>query len=318
MADAEVDLSEWEMTSGSRRRRYLKAQPREQAAESLPVVVDLHGSGITPEDYLRITDARTLATCAIVVAPQAATPSDILAALPYSVAETLPPATARNIPGTPMPGESEVRVGADCVDEVAFVGDLIDELVSRHKADPARIHLRGYSGGARLASHLAVAFPQRIASIACIAGVRPPPQKTASTPPVLAIHGRRDALNPFVGGTTPQWRDSVEFAVDRWGVYAQCTTSTKESIADGVHETRYLRADGSSPVRLVVLDEVEHSWPGTTDEQHVAIFGNAGNYSASAAYWEFVQDVEGFAAVAPQMSGRHRASEDGSSGDVNG
>ncbi|WP_431972412.1 alpha/beta hydrolase family esterase [Nocardia sp. bgisy134] len=284
MSDLNIVRSEWTITSAARQRRYLMLQPQNQSSASLPVVIDLHGSGIAPEDHLRITDAQTLATQAIVIAPEGA--------IPFTVAESLPPATAWNVPGIPMPGETGVRPDAGTVDDVAFIGHLIDDVVERQGADPARIHLRGYSGGARLASHIAAALPHRIASIGCIAGVRFPPRPSSSMPPLLAIHGRQDPFNPFDGGTDERWCESVEYAVGRWADHWGCHTRTERMIDDGVHEIRYERVDGSSPVRLIIVEEAEHSWPGTSDRRHIAAFGEAGAFSASTAYWRFVEEVE--------------------------
>lgn len=292
MGERPVAVSQWGMVSGGRRRRYLKLQPREREAGSLPVVLDMHGSGITPEDHVRITSAWALASEAVVIVPQAATPFDILDVLPFTVTDTLPPATAWNIPGTALPGEAEARSGADGVDEVSFVGDLIDELVERHRIDAARIHVRGYSGGARLASHLAAKYPDRIASICCVAGVRFPAEPAPDMPPLLAIHGRRDPLNAFAGGSGAHWQESVESVVGRWAEHDRCVAHSREIVTDGVEMTRYMRADGFTPVRLVVIDQAEHSWPGTADERHAAIFGNPGAFSASAAHWQFVQEID--------------------------
>lgn len=292
MNESGVAVSEWEMECRSRRRRYLKLQPGDRDPGALPVVLDLHGSGITPEGYVQVTGARSLATEAIVIVPQAATPFDILEMLPFTNGAVLPPATAWNIPGFSLPGEDEVRSGPDSVDEISFIGDLIDDLVDHHEVDPSRVHIRGYSGGARLASHLAAAYPHRVASICCVAGVRFPSEPAPDMPPVLAIHGRRDGLNVFGGGSGSHWQESVDSAVGRWAEHDRCVTRTRELIAEGVEVTRYARIDGSSPVRLIVVDQAEHSWPGSADKDHVAIFGSAGDFSASTAHWEFVREVE--------------------------
>lgn len=288
----DIEVTERGIRSGGRPRRYLMAGPAGVRCGELPVVVDLHGSGITPEDYFRITHGPWLAERALVVVPQAWTPFDILGALPYEVNATLPPATAWNVPGTPLPGEAAPRVGADGVDEIAFLGDLLDDLAECHGVDRRRIHVRGYSGGARLASHLAAAVPSRLASVCCVAGVRFPDRLAPEMPPLLAVHGLRDALNPFAGGTKPHWLESVPDVVAQWAAHSGCTETREVWAPHGAVETRHVRPDGTCPVRLVVLSETEHSWPGTEERHHAAIFGAPGAVSATRIHWDFVAEVE--------------------------
>ena len=81
------------------------------------------------------------------------------------------------------------------VDEVA---DLLPRLAERHGADPARIHLVGYSQGGTLALHVALARPEAAASFAGFAGALLPLEAndpSSSVPrPVLIGHGTRDPL----------------------------------------------------------------------------------------------------------------------------
>ena len=111
-------------------------------------------------------------------------------------------------------------------------------------------------------------------------------------PPALAIHGRNDHLNRIEGRAGTHWDESVYSAVNRWAQHWRCVRHAEDIIHDGVRETRYELADGSCPVRLIVIDEAQHSWPGTTDRRHIALFGDPGTFSASLAYWCFVQEIE--------------------------
>ena len=79
------------------------------------------------------------------------------------------------------------------------VADLLPHLADRFGADPARIHLVGYSQGATLALHIALSRPDAAASVTGFAGALLPaggdPAPSPSGPtPVLIGHGTRDPL----------------------------------------------------------------------------------------------------------------------------
>ena len=282
MRTDDVTTSVYEMRMSDLVRRYLVLEPRGLDAASVPAIIDLHGSGSSPEEHIAVTAARsTAATGAIVVVPQAGIPFRLLADWPSG--------WAWNVPGSPLPGETTAR---DEPDDVAFIGALITRLVHKHGVAARRIHLRGFSGGARLGSHLMSAIPERLTSVCCVAGVRFVPT-SGKPPPLLAIHGALDATNPYAGGSGPRWSESVEAAVDQWAAASGCApTPQNRAISDTVREARYTNAEGFAAVRLITIADAEHSWPGTTHSDHIAQFGAAGSFDASQAHWDFIQEVD--------------------------
>lgn len=278
-----VTVSLREVDHRQTRRSYLLIEPAQPTRRPLPAIVDLHGSGLRPEDHARTADSYALAEDALVLLP--------FGVLPFQIRPDLPPATSWSVPGAPLPGEEGVRHDAEDVDDVAFIADLAQILHARHGADPDRIHLRGYSAGARLASYVAGVAPDAFASVCCVSGVRTPPGDLP-LPPLLALHGLKDPGNPFAGSRTHRWREPVPKAVDAWAQRSAGTASTQTPIAAGVRETRYLTGGGHIAASLIVIDEAEHSWPGTRDLQHVAAFGSAGRFSASAAHAAFIHRID--------------------------
>lgn len=132
-------------------RRYVVIQPRGIAPATVPTIIDLHGSGSWPEEHVAITAARSFAAVgAVVVVPQAGIPFRLLA--------EWPPGWAWNVPGSPLPGESIAR---DEPDDMAFMDALTTRLIEQHGVDSRRIHVRGFSGGARLGSHTTDIGPGR-------------------------------------------------------------------------------------------------------------------------------------------------------------
>jgi polyhydroxybutyrate depolymerase len=264
-------------------RRYVVIRPGGLDPARIPTVIDLHGSGSWPEEHAAVTAARAFAAAgAVVVVPQAGIPFRMLADWPMG--------WAWNVPGSPLPGEAIPR---EQPDDIAFMGALTSRLTERHGVDPHRIHLRGYSGGARLASHVMAVMPQRLASVCCVAGVRFVAPPLAPLPPLLAIHGRLDAVNPYLGGSGPRWDASVESVIDRWAAVLGCEPAPRyRAASDQVREARYDDAEGFAGVRLIAVADAEHSWPGTRHVDHIQQFGAPGNWDASQAHWDFVREVE--------------------------
>jgi polyhydroxybutyrate depolymerase len=263
-------------------RRYEVFRLDGMAAGTIPVVIDLHGSGSWPREHAAITGAGELATRgAFVVVPRA----DI----PFQFPPEWPAGWAWNVPGSPLPGEAAAR---DEPDDLAFVDALITRLVEQHGVDPHRIHLRGFSGGARLASHVMAAMPGRLASACCVAGIRFVQPITGKLPPLLAIHGFLDAINPYEGGIGPRWSDSVEAVVGQWAVAAGCESAPEHVFSDDVREARYVDVAGIAAVGLITVADAAHSWPGTVNADHIARFGASGSFDASQTHWDFVCEVE--------------------------
>ena len=272
----------FEMRVGNDVRRYTMVSAVEGDLATSPIIIDLHGSGSSPEEHLAVTAAHAMAgQGAVVVLPQA----DI----PFRLLPEWPTGWAWNVPGSPLPGETEPRQGPD---DVEFIGELIAEVVQRHGAHPSRIHLRGYSGGARLSAHLAARFGDSLASVCFVSGVRFV-DGGGKRPPVLALHGRRDHLNPYDGGAGSRWSESVESAVQRWAGAVGCEpVPTVRAITETIHAIDYRDSTGFAAVRLIRVDDAEHAWPGTQDRDHIEQFGCSGHLDASQAHLDFIHDVE--------------------------
>jgi len=100
-------------------RRYLVIQPDGIEPATVPTIIDLHGSGLSPEEHVAVTDAQSFAALgAVIVVPQAGIPFRLLADWPEG--------WAWNVPGSPLPCESAAR---DEPDDMAFIDALITRLI---------------------------------------------------------------------------------------------------------------------------------------------------------------------------------------------
>lgn len=105
--------------------------------------------------------------------------------------------------------------------------------------------------------------------------IRPNGVDPATVPSIVDLHGSGSWPEEYVAvvgalAPTPQYRNVVE----------------------GVHEARYVDANGFAAVRLVTVADAGHSWPGTRHGDHVDQFGAAGSWDASQAHRLFVHEVD--------------------------
>jgi polyhydroxybutyrate depolymerase len=272
---ADVVIERRILVSSAGSREYVLVKPVTGGSRELPLIVELHGSGFDPADQLRVSrSARLAARGAVVALPRGK--------IRYSLMAGWPRGYAWNVPGSPLPGETEPRREPD---DVRFIAELVAAVVSAPDSDlriaPDRVHVIGYSGGARLASHLAAQVPG-LASVACVAGVRHPGNVTDNTVAIIAVHGADDPVNPYLGGAGSRWSTSVPESVSEWARASRCAmTPSIRAIADGVREVSYLPALGGAPVRLAIVANVGHAWPGTRDPDHLARFGAAGSFDVT-------------------------------------
>lgn len=87
-------------------------------------------------------------------------------------------------------------------DEFSFVGQVIDDAVTRFELDPRRIMASGFSQGGSMVWYLACRMPSRFAAFAPIAGAfwEPLPDGcVGERPPLIHVHGTRDATVPLAG-----------------------------------------------------------------------------------------------------------------------
>jgi polyhydroxybutyrate depolymerase len=179
----------------------------------------------------------------------------------------------------------------DQVDDVAFVDVLLDDLARVARVDPARIYATGMSNGGMFAYRLACIRSERIAAIAPVAGaIRPPECHPARPVPVLHIHGLRDDVAPFRGGS--RWWSSyvaasVPDVVSEWGVRDGCAMTPFKVLEQGeVTCTGYPGCSAGSEVELCTVLGGGHTWPGARWD--IGALGPATeDLNATDAIWEF-------------------------------
>lgn len=214
------------------RRRLLVAAP---AGGPVAIVLSLHGSTSTPQRQVQLSRMAALAEQGALVAfPQGSIPS---------------------------------RAGWawDLDRDLAFLDRAVDYLRSTFGGPSAPLCISGMSGGARMATRFSASGHHPVAVLGAVAGLRRPAKQRLSSPVrVLAFHGTRDRINPYAGGRTERWSESVLDAAVGWA-RAHGHDPEPECVQLTPSLTRLFWGSGESPgtVTLWVCDGAGHTWPGT-------------------------------------------------------
>lgn len=251
-----LGLSEQRARSRSVERRYLVYLPAGYDGRApLPLVLEFHGSGGTPEGQLAASGLSAVADAErfAIVAPEA------------------------------LGGRWNVPPDATRADDVQLVRDVLGEVEAAVCVDRRRVYATGFSGGGRMASQLACDLSERVAAVAPVGGLRfPGPCERARSMPVAAFHGTADTINPYAGGGQPYWGTSVEAAFDGWGRHNGCGARRERRIAPSVVQLAH-GGGGCADVVLYRIEGFDHSWPG-------AVYVDRERGTASELIWQFFGD----------------------------
>jgi polyhydroxybutyrate depolymerase len=258
-------------------RRFEFVLPLRANHRLLPTVIELHGSGHFGADQLATSGFADLAQREgfAVCAPDAR--------IPERTRPEWSEGRAWNVPGAPL---VTGKVADDAPDDVAFVRALIALLIAEGIADPERIYLAGFSGGARLCSYLAGVLGERLAAAAMVAGLRVPPDCGVPLPPIVAIHSRADEINPYTGGLGPRWDLGIEETAT---AIAEREHLNGPAVTENARVVRRAYASSRGEERLVTytLADAPHNWPGSRDPRHRFRYGQTKDLDATALFWSF-------------------------------
>jgi polyhydroxybutyrate depolymerase len=160
------------------------------------------------------------------------------------------------------------------VDDVVFIGFIIDRLIESDAVDRDRVYVTGISRGGMMAYRLACQMSSRLAAIAPVAGnmadssgnvhnVDCHPDRPVS---VLAIHGSDDLEIPVAGGRSKINVEEVAYApladvIQTWRGLDSCSASETVS-GEGPATASQWSCDQGSEVEVVLISGAGHAWPG--------------------------------------------------------
>jgi polyhydroxybutyrate depolymerase len=283
--------------SGSVDRKMRVYVPASEVGHSaLPLVFDLHGSGGNGERQALHSG----------LTAQADLHAFLVANPDGGIADPASPANRFywNIPGVPLIGT--LQTPANAPDDVQFFRAAIQQMEQSGCADPHRVYVTGFSGGARMASWLACELADRIAAVAPVAGLRAgvprageltTPDPSTCTPsravPIITFHGVHDPTNPYAGDGGPRWGYSVPAALERWANLDGCeTTPSEKKLSAHVTKVSYASCRGAAELILYRTDApLEHGgghvWPHPTPPASQNSVEEVDQLDASELIWEF-------------------------------
>lgn len=173
------------------------------------------------------------------------------------------------------------------VDDVGFVGALIDHVASQYCVDDKRVFSAGFSNGGMLSQRLACELADRIAAIGPVAGPIAFSPCTPSRPvPVMEFHGTADPIVSYNGGGLSS-ADSVPDTIAAWVARNGCSGTPVVSFQQGDATCEaYGSCEQGADVVLCTLSGDGHQWPG--GQSAGAFFGSINmDIEASPALLDF-------------------------------
>ena len=178
-------------------RRYLVVQPDKLARTNRPVVILLHGNGLSAdmmvgldsiagyrmEDWVRMAERERV----MLIAPDGS--------------------KARNGKRAWNDCRADAATNTS-TDDVGFIAELIDTAVARLGADPDRVYVFGSSNGGAMAYRLGIELAPRLAAVGVQSALMPAQSrcKAPSMPVSMFIsHGTADPVMPYGGGKVGNW-----------------------------------------------------------------------------------------------------------------
>ena len=284
---------------GWRGREAVYVAPASGRARAL--AVELHGSGLDPlrQDAMSRLADRLGEQGVAVLLPQGGTP--------FQLRPDLDEGFAWQIPGAPLPGAAEVA-DADAGD-VGYIADLVESFQAKLQLRDAPLFLVGYSGGARLASHLLGLERPTWSAAGLVAGLRPVRPGPRPPPPTVSFHGGADSINPFEGGLGARWDLGVEEAGRLYASAQGCAPGALEHQLPGARLQVHRTPDGRPALSMYAVAGGTHAWPGARDEAHLRAFGPGDDsLDASALIADlFVAQMDACGTPACEAEGRRRA-----------
>jgi len=257
--------------------------------EKLPLVLVLHGGGGTAlhaREATRFSDKADAEHFAVVY-PNA-TRAD----------ETRP---ARFLSNPPMwaDGAGRGHTAGGEVDDVGFIGAVIDEVARMVRIDLDRVYATGFSNGAAMALRAGAELSERLAGVAAVAGTLwTRPHKPARPVSMMYITGTEDTLNPIEGGVyRSHWgkmerKAPLHELLGEWAGWLGCGGSPGITRSEaGVVTWQYGPAPGGGEVRAHIIEGCGHVWPGGRPVLAERWSGPASDkLDATGAIWEFFRE----------------------------
>lgn len=241
----EVNARDHVLMTGLIERQYLAISPLESGDNPLPVVVVLHGMGVSRGDMSHVATWR-----------EAVSERKFIAIFPEGTVGTwnagpcCPPSTL---------------LGAD---DHGFLDLVYDDMQRQYRIDTDRVFLTGFSNGGVMTYAHACTRTEKFQAIAPLGGSNLLGCAPDTPIPILHIHGNPDPVVPFDGSLAlTQILSSEPFpvvpdSVGQWAAANGCSPLIHtESLVDRVQLHTWTDCADEAATTLIEVAGVDHNWP---------------------------------------------------------
>jgi polyhydroxybutyrate depolymerase len=272
---------------GSGPRKSLLYAPEKAHNKPLPLVLMLHGTGSSAVWTLEETRWQDLAEREgfLLLVPEG-TRAD----------QEQPPGFLKN-PLVWNDGAVRPGLGQPDSDDVAFIDELLDDVLNVFPVDARHIFVTGFSNGAGMTFRLGTELCHRFRALAPVAGLCSVRNPRPMTPlPTLFMIGAADPLIPFDGGEvvlpwlkTRVHRPPVRDTLERWAEALGCPREpVLVSQEEGVRVEAYGPGREGVQLRVWSIEGLGHHWPGGRGGVSQRLVGPASDrVNANEVIWAF-------------------------------
>jgi polyhydroxybutyrate depolymerase len=195
--------------------------------------------------------------------------------------------------------------GGDCCgpamrkgsDDVAFISELIDDLVEHQRVDPNRVYVTGISNGGIMAHRIGCELSTKVAGIAPIAGALMVEDCRPAEPiSVIFFHGTDDEAVQVSGNYNKKSQPRrafppLETAIDTWLKLNHCPDTSEITYRKGEVQCRtYGPCAEGTEVKVCMIKGGGHTWPGGKAIMERQLGHTTSDISADEAMWNFFKD----------------------------
>jgi len=278
---AKRDFEEEVVSNDLARRYHVHLPSNDEASNSLPLLIALHGRLGTGKKMIKQTGFNGIADREgfIVVYPEG---------FKRGWAD----------------GRGITHADKQGVDDVAFIDKLIKVSQERFSIDSTRIYIAGHSNGGFMAQRLAIEHSHHFAAIAVVAASLSESLESRCAPsrsmPILFINGTADPVTPYEGGRQPGGTRvlSVEDTVKIWVCFNGCKEVPEVQEIRGLNNGTlvsvftYGSCKNHSQVKLYKIDGGGHVWPGEPEDiSRSGAVKTRRKIDASEEIWKFFKGV---------------------------
>lgn len=190
------------------------------------------------------------------------------------------------------------------LDDVGFIGAVIDDISARRGIDRGRVYAAGLSNGGFFTLRLACDLGNRLAGIGVVAATLSDALmgRCQGHPlPAMVIDGTSDPLVPYLGGAMGK-RGQVQSAAATADFLARTNGCRQQALARALPDTAhdgtvvsflaYRGCPAGLPVVLVRVEDGGHAWPGGSPYLPQLVIGKvSGNFDTNRELWHFWQQA---------------------------